>query len=157
MVKITPDNHNIHLLEYSIVNVGWISTCKKKEWSTDFIKYKTNGSTDICVNSLKSKKKVCFYSLDWRVTFFLHLLSPHSWNRSGPAKAGRYFQAIYRWLKKVAPNNTHLHIFCQVFVSIDYCNNISRTCTCTRGGNLLNRKNSKPAGSNSVSPFPLFK
>ncbi len=46
-------------------------------------------------------------------------------NRRKPAKTGRYFQAIYRWLKKVAPKNTRLRIFCRVFVSIDFCNNIS--------------------------------
>ncbi len=42
-----------------------------------------------------------------------------------PVKTGQYFQAIYRWLKKVAPKNTRLRIFSQFFVSIDYCNNIS--------------------------------
>jgi hypothetical protein len=58
-----------------------------------------------------------------------------------PVKTGQYFQAIYRWLKKVAPKNTRLRIFSQFFVSIDYCNNISWTCTCTcTRHNLLRKK-----------------
>jgi hypothetical protein len=56
-----------------------------------------------------------------------------------PVKTGRYSQAIYRCIKKVVPKNTRLRIFCRVFVSIDFCNNISWTCTCTRH-NLLRKK-----------------
>jgi hypothetical protein len=98
-----------------------------------------------------------------------------------PVKTGRYFQAIYLWLKKVAPKNTRLRIFCRVFVSIDFCNNISWTCTCTRHnllrkesisrnlwssflikawgrprGNLLNTKNLKPLKTGKNRPVQSF-